>query len=201
MTTTETPASYVEPVRTPAPGRALASAVAVFLGGYILVQSLSSNLATYLAVQAAREPEAAVLLLTQLVFALAVVVVGFFLAPAPVGRKFLASALVVVGSILVVVTQAMRVSGAIRWGAGGVPLTMTLINAFFMVALTVGAGWLIVRSARVGWLALLATVILIPLPYLFTVANISWAIIQIVMLILLGIVGVVILLAGRPARG
>ena len=198
MTTTEAPQPYppapvaVEPV---ARGRGLASAVAVYLGGYILVQSLTGQLAAALAGLGGLR-EVIGLLLGQTLFGLLAVVVGLFLAPASAARKVLASVIVVAGVALTLASQAARLTT----GFGGIPLSITLANAFFMVALLVGAGWLIVRSARLGWLALLAAFILIPLPYFFAFNGISSVISQVVLLVVLGIFGAVILVAGRPAR-
>ena len=197
-TTSDTPQPYAEPGNTVVPaerGRALASAVAVYLGGYILVQALSGQLSAALS---GVQPLQGVipLLAGQLVFALAAIVVGFFLAPTTTPRKAVASAIVVVGAILVLVVQAARIGT----GFGGIAAGVTLGNSFFMVALLVGAGWLIVREARLGWLALLAAFVLIPLPYFFVMSGVSSLVSQFVLLIAFGIVGTGILIAGRPAR-
>lgn len=197
MTTAETP-NPVEPAAAVAlhpRGSAAASAVAVFLGGYILVQSLTSPLASQLAGYG-RTPDVLTLFIGQLVFALVVVIVGFVLAPAPAARKLVASAIVVVGVIVTLVSLVARLTS----GVGGIPLGVTLANQYFMVAVLVGAGWLIVRFARVGWLALLLTVILIPLPYAFAFAGLAAVPSQMILLVLTGIVGLVILFAGRPGR-
>jgi len=182
-------------VASPARGRALASAVAVFLGGYILVQSLLGQLAPALAGYGGAG-EVLFLLGSQLVFALLVVIAGFFLAPTTVPRKLIASAIVVVGAIVTLVSQVTRLSS----GFGGIASNLTLGNAIFMVALTVGAGWLVVRSARFGWLALLAAFVLIPVPFLFVINGVAYGISQPISLLLFGIVGTGILIAGRPAR-
>ena len=198
MTTTEVPNPYAEPTPVVAPAardRALASAVAVFLGGYILVQSLLGQLAPALSGYGGGA-EVLFLLLSQLVFAVVVVIAGFFLAPTTAPRKLVASAIVVVGVIVTVVSQVARLSS----GFGGIASNLTVGNAIFMVALTVGAGWLVVRSARLGWLALLAAFVLIPVPFLFAFNGVAYAISQPISLILFGIVGTGILLAGRPAR-
>ena len=198
MTTTEVPNPYAEPASVVVPaarGRALASAVAVFLGGYILVQSLLGQLAPALSGYGGGA-EVLFLLLSQLVFAVIVVIAGFFLAPATVPRRLVASLIVVVGVIVTIVSQVARLSS----GFGGIASNLTVGNAIFMVALTVGAGWLVVRSARLGWLALLAAVVLIPVPFLFALNGVAYAISQPISLLLFGIVGTGILLAGRPTR-
>ena len=172
MTTTEVPNPYVEPVplvATAARGRALGSAVAVFLGGYILVQSLLGQLAPALAGYGGAG-EVLFLLGGQLAFALLAVVAGFFLAPTTVPRKLIASAIVIVGAIVTLVAQVARLTG----GFGGIASNLTLGNALFMVALTVGAGWLIVRAARLGWFALLLALLLIPVPFLFAFNGVAY---------------------------
>jgi hypothetical protein len=186
-----TPAALVQPAR----GSAAASAVAVYLGGYIVVLALSNSLSASLAGYGAGLDVIA-LLLGQLLFAVVVVIVGFCLAPAPTARKLVASVIVVVGVMATVATQTARLTT----GFGGIPVGSTLANQFFMVTLAVGAGWLIVRFARLGWLALLLTVVLVPLPYAFSYMALTSGISQSVLFVLTGIVGAVILLAGRPGR-
>jgi hypothetical protein len=198
MTTNETSSPYVESNTVIAPvrrGNVLAAAVAVFLGGYILVQSLTGQLPTALT-GFAGQAEVLPLLIGQLVFALAAVIVGLCLAPASGARKLVASVVVVVGTVIAIAVETARLTS----GFGGIPATLTLANAYFMVALFLGAAWLIVRSARLGWLTLLLTLVLVPLPYFFALQSVQFAISQPILLIVLGIVGVVILLAGRPRR-
>ena len=193
MTTTETPNPYVTPVTTPVTrDSALASAVGLFLGGYILVQSLNGQLASALSGFGA--VEVLPLFVGQLLFALAAVIFSIFLAPATASLKFIASAIVLVGAIVTVAMQA----GRLTTGCGGVPMSITFANPYFMVALTLGIAWLILRSARVGWLSLLLTIVLIPLPFIFSMNAVSVVISQPVQLVVLGIVGAVILVAGRP---
>lgn len=136
--------------------------------------------------------------MSQLIFAVAVVVVGYFLSSAPVSRKFIASLLVVVVVPLFLVVQVGRLTGSI---GGGIPLSITLANPAFMTVLSVGAGWLIARGARLGWLALLLTVVLIPIQFVFAMAAVGGVISQIVVLVVSAIIGAVIIAAGRPLRG
>ena len=63
-----------------------------------------------------------------------------------------------------------------------------------------GVSWLLARGARLGWLSLLATLILIPIPTALQFQAVESGIIQIVMYLLCGIVGAGIILAGRPFR-
>lgn len=196
MTTNE---SHSEPVLSSVPEaryRNLASAVAVFLGGYLVLSSLSGVLVNQLAGYGT-QPELVALFLSQLVFAVLVVVLGFFLSNAPLSRKVIASVIVAVAVPLFLVLQAGRLTGSV---GGGIPLSITLANPAFMTVLAVGAGWLIVRGAQLGWLALLLAVVLIPLQFVFVMAAVSGVISQIVVLIVSAIVGLVIIAAGRPLR-
>jgi hypothetical protein len=77
-------------------------------------------------------------------------------------------------------------------------MSMTLANAAFMVVLSVGAAWLIVRSAQMGWLSLLLAFILLPLPYVFTMGGITSGWTQLVQFFLAAVIGFVIIAAGRP---
>lgn len=199
MTETQIPDPYVAstPVAT-RPGRTLAGAVAVFLGGYLLVQSLGGQLVNNLAGFGAGDPALTAYLLFQLVFAVAAVVVGYLLAAGSASRKLVASVILVAGVVIVLAVQTARITGGL--GPLGQPASFTLANPYFMEALLVGAGWLIVRSAKAGWLSILLVLILIPVPFLFAIANIGFAISQIVLLLLVGIVGLVTIIAGRPLR-
>lgn len=182
----------------PAPGRSLASGIAVFLGGYLLLLALISPLVGALAGFTGSGPGYTALLLLQLGFALLVVIGGFWIAPAAAGRKVAASVLVLVVTVLVLVVSVARISGSLRLGQ--LP-TFTFANPWFMAVLAVGAGWLIVRSARAGWLAVLLALVLSPLPFAFAIAGLDTAITQILMLTATLVAGLGILLAGRPGRG
>lgn len=206
MTTADSPAPYTVPADVPPPayapvperphrGSALACAVALFLGGYILIAALSSQLAAALAGFGAG-PEYLPLFFGQLLFAVLAVVVGLLLAPAEASRKVIAIVVVVVAVAATLAAETVRLSSNV----GGIPLSITLANPYFMVVLSLGIAWLIVRHARLGWLALLLAFVLIPIPYLLTFAGLSVAITQPVLLIVTGIVGLVILVAGRGPR-
>lgn len=199
MTTTDAP--YVEPptyVETVAPvyrGSALASAVALYLGGYILIAALSGQLAASLA-GFGGGPEYLPLFFGQLLFAVVAVIVGLLIAPAAASRKIIAIVVVLVGTAATLSAETARLTSNV----GGLPLGFTLANPYFMTLLVLGIAWLIVRYARLGWLALLLSAVLIPLPYLFSFAGLSVAISQPVLLIVTGVVGLVILAAGRGPR-
>jgi hypothetical protein len=178
--------------------RALASAVAVYLGGYLILLAFSSQIALALSSLGNLPPTYTALLLAQLIFAVVVVVVGLFLAPASAGRKVIASAIVVAGVVIALVSVILRVTGG--FAGAGVPVSLTVANTTFMTVLAVGAGWLIVRSATAGWLALLLALVLVPLPYVFALSGLESALIQFIALGVAAAIGAVIIWAGRPLR-
>ena len=194
-----TPDALSTPVfRTSVNYRTLASAITVFLGGYLLISSLSGQLG-YSISSISRNPiEVTAYLVLQALFALLVVVVGFVLAAAPIGTRLIAAGVVFASALIVLVTQAVTLTGS--FGASAVPARATFGNAYFMTLLAVGAGWLVVRRARLGWLALLAALVLIPVPYLLVLSNVPSIITQIVSLTLSAVVGAGIIAAGRPLR-
>src|SRR4051812_42146270 len=197
MTTPETPNPYVEtvPVTPVYRGSALASATALFLGGYLVLAALSGQLAASLA-GFGGGPEYLPLFFGQLLFAVVAVIVGVLFAPAAASRKIIAIVIVVVGVAATLVAETARLTSNV----GGLPLSMTLGNPYFMTVLTLGIAWLVIRYARLGWLALLLAFVLIPVPYLFTMNGFSIAITQPLLLIITGIIGLAILAAGRGPR-
>ena len=178
--------------------RTVAGAISVFLGGYLVTASLTSQLAFFLGGRAQVDPEVIVLLLSQAVFAIAVVVAGLMLVRASVTSRLIAILVVIVAVVVTVIAQSARLNGDA--GPASMPLLFTFANPYFMAALGIGAAWLIVRSARLGWLAILATAILIPLPFAFAYAGISGALSQIVLFALSGLILAGIVFAGRPTR-
>jgi hypothetical protein len=184
--------------RTAVNYRTLASAITVFLGGYLLISSLSGQLSASLFGISRNPIEVAVFLVLQALFALLVVVVGLLLAAAPMATRLIAVTIVIAGALIVVVTQAVTLTGS--FGGAAIPTRMSFGNAYFMGLVAIGAAWLIVRSARVGWLSLIAAFVLIPVPYLLMLASIPSIITQIVSLTLSAIIGAGIIVAGRPLR-
>lgn len=178
--------------------RTLASAITVFLGGYLLISALSGQLGYAVSGVSQNPIEVTAYLVLQALFALVVVVVGLLLAAAPEANRLIAAAVVIASALIVVVTQAVTLSGSL--GAGAIPARMTIGNAYFMSLIAIGAAWLIVRGARAGWLALLAAFVLIPVPYSLALAGIPAIVSQIVALTLSAVVGLGIIVAGRPLR-
>jgi len=178
--------------------RTLASAITVYLGGYLLISALSGQLAYSLSGSSRNPIELTAFLVLQALFAVLVVVVGLMLAAAPMATRMIAAAIVIVSALIVIFTQAVSLTGAL--GAGAIPSRMVFGNAHFMLVFAIGAGWLIARAARIGWLALIAAFVLIPVPYTLVLASIPSIITQMVVLALSAIIGAAIIIAGRPLR-
>lgn len=193
------------------PGRTLAAAIAVFLGGYLLLNAFAGQLvvATSSALSGITGrpspylPETVVLLyVSQFLFALVVVVAGLLLADGALPRRLIGAAVVVVTSIVTLLLLALRISGITPFPGGrdGIPFQALFNNHWFAVVLFVGFAWLLTRHAKLGWLVLLATLVLIPTPTALYLAGADAAVVQIVMYLLSGLVGAGIILAGRPWR-
>jgi len=195
MTTYDVPSTYVG---RPIDYRTLAGAISVFVGGYLVTAALTGQLALFLGGRMQVDIEVIVLLVSQAIFALAVVIVGLSLVRASVTARLIATVVLVAVVVIAVATQSARLNGNV--GPASMPLSFTLANPYFMGALGVGAAWLIVRSARLGWLAILAAAILIPLPFAFAYAGIAGALTQTVLLALSGLILAGIVFAGRPLR-
>ena len=178
--------------------RTLASAIAVFVGGYLVTMAVSGQLAFLLGGRSQVGGEVIAFLLAQALFAVAVVAGGLLLARASIGRRLVAVAIVVLVVVLTLVFLGARLNGSL--GALGVPMSYTLANAHFMSVLGVGAAWLIVRSPGLGWLAVLLPAVLIPIPYGLAIAGIPGGASQLVLVVLSGVILAVIVLAGRPLR-
>jgi hypothetical protein len=210
--TSDTATTFPEsPVAVPG-GRGLASAIAVYLGGYLLLASfagtqlmqVSLNLLAPLAGRPTLDIPAAyaVLFVLQFLFAIVVIVVGLNLGRGPAGGRLLGSGLVVVGSLLTFVVLGARLSGLLNFpgGQAGMPFQMLFANYWFSIVLVVGVAWLISRGARKGWLSLLPVLLLIPLPVVFAMNGIESAISTLVLYLVSGLVGAGIIAAGRPLR-
>jgi hypothetical protein len=211
-TATDTPATFPESTTGAPAGRALASAIAVFLGGYLLLASfagtqlmqVSLNLLAPLSGRPTLDLPAAyaVLVVLQFLFAMIVVVVGLNLGRGPAGGRLLASGLVVVGSLLTFVVLGARLSGLLNFpgGQAGIPFQMVVANYWFSIVLIVGVAWLLTRGARLGWLSLLPVLLLIPLPVVFALNGIESGISTLVLYLVSGLIGAGIIAAGRPLR-
>lgn len=196
--------AYIE--RTRRPGRGLAGAIATFLGGYLVLASLSSQLSSV--VMGLFRPESgpmfdgtvAVFLVLQFVFALLVVAVGILLGSRHLGLGFAGAAIAVVASIVILFVQAARLSGVLRIPGDQAVIQSIFGNPWWAVVLWVGVGWLLARRARLGWLALIAVVVLIPIPTMIVLANLPSGLVLIAMYTLSALVGAAIIAGGRPLR-
>ena len=215
MTIPQQPRPYAEtaaapyPVAVAGPRHSLAAAIAVFLGGYLLLAGFNGFLgqtSISLFATLADRPSPAyplsfmVLASLQFVFALIVISVGLILGRVSAPAGTVGIAVVVIGSLLTFVFIGLRFNGLLPFPGGrdGIPFNAVFTNSWFAIVLFVGAGWLIARGAKLGWLSILGTLVLIPLPIAFQFAGVENGIVQLVMYLLCGIVGAGIILAGRP---
>jgi hypothetical protein len=193
------------------PGRNLASAIAVFLGGYLLLASFSgflgqTSLSLFADLVGRGGPQypvsIMVLAVLQFLFAMIVVIAGLLLGNGPAIGKLVGAIVVVVGNILTFVALGLWFNGLLPFpdGPADIPFRAVFTNTWFAIVFFVGVAWLLSRRAGLGWLSLLGTLLLIPVPTALLFAGVESGAIQIVMYLICGIVGVGIILAGRPLR-
>jgi hypothetical protein len=217
MTIPQQTPPYAEPYAAPAsasvsrPGHSLAGAIAVFLGGYLLLAGFSgflgqTSLSLFAALADRGGPQypASIMALAvlQFLFAMIVVVVGLLLAGVSATGKIVGTIVVVAGSILTFIGIGLWFNGLLPLpdGQAGIPFRAVFTNTWFAVVLFAGIAWLLARRPGIGWLSLLGTLILIPVPTALLFANVEGGVVQVVMYLLCGIVGAGIILAGRPLR-
>lgn len=191
-------------------GQPLPAALAVFLGGYLLLLSLNGQISLLAAAIVSGGEGApalpgghAALVVGQFLFAIAVVVAGLLLARRPTIVTIIAVLVAVVAPALFVLIQGGRFSGVLRLPLGGDAAAVAyslLGNPWFHVALVVGVAWLLCRPAGPGWLALLGALVLVPTPYLLTRADVDTGFVAVVMYALSAVVGAGIVAAGKPWR-
>ena len=138
--------------------RWLLALVTVSLGGYLLVLSLAGQF-IQLFTGMRIELSYGVLLVLQLLFALAVVLLGLFFAPTSLARRSVAGAVVAVVVLLTIILQAVRLTTGL--GAATVFIGFTFADAFVMLPLALGAAWLVVR-ARPGLAYAALALVVIP---------------------------------------
>ena len=162
--------------------RWLLALVTVSLGGYLLVLSLAGQF-VQLFTGIRIEVSYGALLVLQLLFAVAVVLLGLFFAPASLTRRSIAGAIVAVVVLLTVVLQAVRLTTGL--GAASVFIGFTFADAFVMLPLALGAAWLVVRARPGLAFAALALVMIPALAHWGLLVNgVDSATTQIIMLIL-----------------
>lgn len=172
------------------------AATLVFLGGYLVIASLTGQLTVTLTGLGPQNPALGVLLVLQFIFALLVVVAGLLVAPGAAAPKAIASAIVVVGIVIALALFAARISGALR-----LPRELNFVmNPYVFAVLIIGIAWLIVRRAGLGWLSLIGVVLLAVVAVAMVFAGIDGIVTQLVMLALSAVVGAGIIAAGRPWR-
>ncbi len=202
-------APYATHPTTTTTGRGLASAIAVFLGGYLLLASLAAGQLVVVSMglltgrQVTSLPDSQVtLMVLQFLFAIAVVVAGLLLGRASIVARLVASAIVLVGSVLTLFLLGARVGGLLPFPSGwsGAPFHMVFGNAWFAVVLLVGVAWLISRRARAGWLAILAVAVLIPLPFVLALNGVEAGLMMIALYGVSAVIGGGIIAASRPWR-
>lgn len=183
----------------------------MYLGGYLLLNSLASGqlltvsqnlFAALTDGHVSPIPASYVaLLVLQFVFALAAVLGGIFLVRGPAGSTLIAVLIVIGGTLLTLALTGLRLSGFFGMRPpASVIFGAIFTNGWFMVVLVVGAAWLLIRRAGSGWLALLGTLLLVPIPTMLALSSIDFGTVSLVMYGLCGIAGAVIIAAGRPWR-
>ncbi len=166
---------------------------ATVLGGYLLSTASIGQFVQAMAFGGAPELFA-VLLLLRYVFAVAVLAIGFLLAPTSTGRRLLAAGIVVIGGIVFAVLIALRLTG----GLSGPPAMSIVLHPAFFAVLLATAGWLIVRGRpAISFLLLLATLLVGFVPFGFALAGIESAMAELVVTPLALLVGVGIAWAAR----
>jgi hypothetical protein len=178
------------------------------LGGYLVLLALTGrltqSLANVLPVRGRPQIPASLVALDilQFVVAIAVVVLALALARGPLAGRVIGSLVVAGGAILHAVFLTMRAYG----GDFDVPREIVIpfnavfVNSWFAVLLLVGVGWLLARGARRGWLALAATLLVVPWPMAFALGGVDFGATALVMYALCAVVGAVVIAAGRPLQ-
>lgn len=162
--------------------RWLLALVTVSLGGYLLVLSLAGQF-IQLFTGMRIELSYGALLVLQLLFAVAVVLLGLFFAPTSLARRSIAGAIVAVVVLFTVILQAVRLTTGL--GSATVFIGFTFADAFVMLPLALGAAWLVVRARPgVAYAALALVVIPALVHWALLVNGVDSVTTQIIMLVL-----------------
>lgn len=179
--------------------RWLLAGVIGIVGGYLAVSSLTYGPALNGLLADRFTPDVALPWIAQGIFALAVTSFAFLAAPGALARRVLGVVVFVVLVVVVFLLFLARLSGAVR-GVG--PVLLVVTNQYWGVLFAGALGWLIAVAARpIAYLALLLTFLVMPLSFVFALANISSGISSLVQLVLSLVIAAVILLVSRPAAG
>lgn len=173
--------------------RWLLAGVIAILGGYLTIQVATTGLGQIFVGYS--DPSITLLVIAELVFAVAVTALGYFFAPGPLGRRILAKAVYVVGILLLALVIWLRFTT----GFGGIPLALSFGNPFFVALLFGGLGWLIAcAAAPMRYLVLLVALVALPLNYILVMAGASSGFGLVVQYVVCGIAAAAILLVSRP---
>ena len=163
-------------------------------GGSIVLSVVEGQLPYSLSGVSGGSAAIVVLLMAQLLFGVAVVVVAYLGAPGPVASRAIGIGLFVVAVIAVTALQTMRMTG----GSGGPVLGTILYNPLAWLVLVGALGWLLAMRPRpIVYVSLVAVIVLfLPIEYGLVMANLEFAITDLVMRVIALVIAVVILVAG-----
>jgi hypothetical protein len=119
-----------------------ASLVAILLGSYLLLGANVSQVALALSGLGGLPANVIAVLVSQLVFAVLVLVAGFLIHPATSARRLTAAVIVLAGLVVWIVLTSGRITGSIPMP----PLSIVILAPSFAVTVLATAGWLIVRE-------------------------------------------------------
>ncbi len=178
--------------------RVLVAGVIAILGGYLTILAIGGQLIQQL-LGFGGPVEFTVLFTAQLVFAVGVSALGFFLVPGPLRRRVVAKVVYIVGIAILVLVLVLRVGGSGGALLGNQFVQATISNVFFMVLLFGALAWLIAVGARpFAYLSLVLAAVIAPVGLLFVLNGVSNGISYIVQLIAVAIAAGVILLISIP---
>ena len=180
--------------------RVLLAGVIAILGGYLTILAIGGQLIQQL-LGFGGPVEFTVLFAAQLVFAVGVSALGYFLVPGPLLRRVIAKIVYIVGIAILVLVLVLRVGGTGGALLGNQFVQATISNVFFMVLLFGALAWLIAVGARpFAYLSLVLAAVIAPVGLLFVLNGVSNGISYIVQLIAVAIAAGVILLISIPRR-
>ncbi|KJC65219.1 hypothetical protein SAMN06295879_1550 [Agreia bicolorata] len=146
--------------------RRLLSLVTTSLGGYLLLSSLTGQVTQVLSgAEYMRNLGFAfgLLLTLNLLFALAVALLGLFFATASLARRGIAAGIVTLAVILIAIFQAVRFS--MGFGAATTFIAFTFADPYVMLPMAFGAAWFVVRYRPALAFVALALVVIVALAH------------------------------------
>lgn len=162
-------------------------------GGFVVLTVAIGQLPQLIAGFSGAPPSYTVLLVAQALFGLALVVTAYLVSPAPLPSRLIAVAIVVLGVVVVIVLQVVRLTVP-----GNAMLLSIVSNPPAWLVLLGGLGWLIaVRARPRAYLGLAATILLfLPIMTWMVMAGVESAVSTLVMQVLALVVALVILVVG-----